>query len=156
LSDFSDPCELCVFIDEIQIEYLEGEMKKKGYLGDSSMATIFNMLWADDLIWSFVVGSYLLGKDPFPFNLRYWNSDSTRMPAAMHIVYLRIMYQKNLLSKPGGITLDGVAINVGKVKTPSYIVSTREDHIAPWHTTYATTGLFGGLPTPPRATSPAW
>ena len=142
--DFADPGELCVFIDEAQIEYLEGKMNKKGYLEGSSMATTFNMLRANDLIWSFVVNNYLLGKDPFPFDLLYWNSDSTRMPAAMHSFYLRNMYQENLLSKPGGITLDGVAIDVGKVKTPSYVLSTREDHIAPWHTTYTTTGLFGG------------
>ncbi len=142
--DFADPGELCVFIDDAQIEYLEGEMNKKGYLEGSSMATTFNMLRANDLIWSFVVNNYLLGKDPFPFDLLYWNSDSTRMPAAMHSFYLRNMYQKNLLSKPGGIMLDGVAIDVGKVKTPSYFLSTREDHIAPWQTTYATTGLFSG------------
>ena len=108
------------------------------------MATTFNMLRANDLIWSFVINNYLLGKDPFPFDLLYWNSDSTRMPAAMHSFYLRNMYQNNLLAKPGGITLDGVPIDLGKVKTPAFILSTREDHIAPWNSTYAATRLFKG------------
>ena len=98
--------------------------------------TTFNMLRANDLIWSFVVNNYLLGKEPFPFDLLYWNSDSTRMPAAMHSFYLRNMYQKNLLSQPGGIELDGVPIDLRKMKTPTFILSTREDHIAPWKATY--------------------
>ena len=77
-------------------------MSEKGYLEGSEMAMTFNMLRANDLIWSFVVNNYLLGKDPFPFDLLYWNSDSTRMPATMHSFYLRNMYQKNMLIKPGG------------------------------------------------------
>ena len=81
---------------------LEEKMNEKGYLDGSTMATSFNMLRANDLIWSFVVNNYLLGKDPFPFDLLYWNSDLTRMPARMHSFYLRNMYQKNLLAQPGG------------------------------------------------------
>ncbi|MBL8442121.1 MAG: class I poly(R)-hydroxyalkanoic acid synthase, partial [Betaproteobacteria bacterium] len=96
----------------------------------------FNMLRANDLIWSFVVNNYLMGKDPFPFDLLYWNSDSTRMPAAMHSFYLRNMYLENKLKDPGGITLDGVKIDLTKVKTPCYFISTIEDHIAPWKSTY--------------------
>ena len=106
------------------------------------MATTFNMLRANDLIWSFVVNNYLLGKDPFPFDLLYWNSDSTRMPAAMHSFYLRNMYINNLLKKPGGISLGGVAIDLSKVKVPIYFASTLEDHIAPWKSTYAGAQLF--------------
>jgi polyhydroxyalkanoate synthase len=102
------------------------------------------MLRANDLIWSFVVNNYLLGKDPFPFDLLYWNADSTRMPAAMHSFYLRNMYQKNLLAKPGALTICGEPIDLTKIKTPSYIVATREDHIAPWKSTYAATQMYKG------------
>jgi polyhydroxyalkanoate synthase len=119
-------------------------MNERGYLEGSEMATTFNMLRANDLIWSFVVNNYLLGKDPFPFDLLYWNSDSTRMPAAMHSFYLRNMYQKNLLAQPGGIVLADVPIDLGRIKTPSFFISTREDHIAPWKATYAATQRFGG------------
>src|SRR3546814_13383737 len=82
--DFGEPGELEVFIDEDQLRALEDKMSERGYLEGSEMATTFNMLRANDLIWSFVVNNYLLGKDPFPFDLLYWNSDSTRMPAAKH------------------------------------------------------------------------
>ena len=91
---------------------LEDKMNKRGYLEGSEMATTFNMLRANDLIWSFVVNNYLLGNEPFPFDLLYWNADSTRMPARMHSFYLRKMYQENLLAKPGGITLAGVPIDL--------------------------------------------
>src|SRR6266550_2369580 len=101
--DFTEPGELGVFIDEDQLATVEELMSKKGYLEGSDMATTFNMLRANDLIWSFVVNNYLMGKDPFPFDLLFWNADATRMPAAMHSYYLRNMYQKNLLVQPGGI-----------------------------------------------------
>src|SRR3546814_9084276 len=90
-------------------------MNERGYLEGSEMGTTFNMLRANDLIWSFVVNNYLLGKDPFPFDLLYWNSDSTRMPAAMHSFYLRNMYLENKLSQPGGITLKDTAIDLRKI-----------------------------------------
>ncbi len=109
--DFERAGELEVFIDEKQIAALEKKMNERGYLEGSEMAHTFNMLRANDLIWSFVVNNYLLGKDPFPFDLLYWNSDSTRMPAAMHSFYLRNMYLGNLLRQPGGITLSGVPID---------------------------------------------
>ena len=142
--DFAEAGELSVFIDEEQLAALEERMNEKGYLEGRDMATTFNMLRANDLIWSFVVNNYLLGKSPFPFDLLYWNADSTRMPAAMHSFYLRNMYQENLLVKPGGITLDGVPIDLRKIKTPSFLLSTREDHIAPWRSTYAATRLYRG------------
>jgi polyhydroxyalkanoate synthase len=144
LIDFSEGGELEVFIDEGQIEALEKRMKKRGYLDGAEMATTFNMLRSNDLIWSFVVNNYLLGRDPFPFDLLYWNSDSTRMPAAMHSFYLRNFYLKNLLARPGGIRLDGVPIDLSKVRTPVYFASTLEDHIAPWRSTYAGATLFAG------------
>ncbi|HTQ32786.1 MAG TPA: class I poly(R)-hydroxyalkanoic acid synthase [Stellaceae bacterium] len=142
--DFAEAGDLSVFIDEEQLTALEERMSKKGYLEAREMHTTFNMLRANDLIWSFVVNNYLLGKQPMPFDLLYWNADSTRMPAAMHSFYLRKMYQENLLSKPGGISLDGVKIDLRKVKTPAFILSTREDHIAPWRSTYAATQIYAG------------
>ena len=144
MMDFAEAGELSVFIDEEQLKALEEKMNKRGYLEGSEMATTFNMLRANDLIWSFVVNNYLLGNDPFPFDLLYWNADSTRMPARMHSFYLRKMYQKNLLAEPGGISLAGVPIDLRKIKTPAYFLSTREDHIAPWKSTYRGTQLLGG------------
>ncbi len=144
MMDFQEAGELGVFIDEEQLQALEDKMNKRGYLEGSEMATTFNMLRANDLIWSFVVNNYLMGNDPFPFDLLYWNADSTRMPARMHSFYLRKMYQENLLAKPDGIELDGVPIDLGKIKTPAYFLSTREDHIAPWKSTYRGTQLLGG------------
>lgn len=144
MTDFEEAGELSVFIDEEQLKALERRMEDKGYLEGAAMATTFNMLRANDLIWSFVVNNYLLGKDPFPFDLLYWNSDSTRMPAAMHSFYLREMYQENLLVQPGGIELLGVPIDLGTIKTPIFMVSAREDHIAPWRSTYALTQQVAG------------
>ena len=144
LLDFRESGELNVFIDEEQIKMLEDKMSKRGYLEGSEMATTFNMLRANDLIWSFVVNNYLLGNDPFPFDLLYWNSDSTRMPAAMHSFYLRNMYQENKLCEAGGISLAGTPIDLGRIKVPAYFLSTREDHIAPWRATYRGTQLLSG------------
>jgi len=144
LLDFSAPGELGVFIDEAQVGNLEKKMNQRGYLEGAEMATTFNLLRANDLVWSFVINNYLMGKDPFPFDLLYWNSDATRMPARMHIFYLRNMYLKNLLGVPGGITLEGVPIDLSAVKVPSYFISTAEDHIAPWKTTYKGSQYLGG------------
>ena len=144
LVDFAEAGELTVFIDEEQLKALEESMQKRGYLDGSEMAATFNMLRANDLIWSFVVNNYLLGQEPFPFDLLYWNSDSTRMPAAMHSFYLRKMYQENRLSQPGGITLGGTPIDLGRIAVPSYILATREDHIAPWKACYKATQLYAG------------
>jgi polyhydroxyalkanoate synthase subunit PhaC len=142
--DFADPGELAVFIDEDQITALETRMNEKGYLEGRDMASSFSMLRANDLIWSFVVNNYLLGKKPFPFDLLYWNSDSTRMPAAMHSFYLRKMYLENKLVEPGALEFAGVPIDLGSIAVPSYVVATREDHIAPWRSAYAPARLFGG------------
>ena len=142
--DFSFPGELGVFIDEQQVASLEKKMSTRGFLEGTEMAGTFNMLRSNDLIWSFVVNNYLMGKDPFPFDLLFWNSDSTRMPYAMHSYYLRNMYMKNLLKEPGGLTLAGVPIDLGKIKTPCYFISTLEDHIAPWKSTYLGAQRFAG------------
>jgi polyhydroxyalkanoate synthase len=144
LLDFSQPGELGVFIDEAQVQNLERRMNERGFLEGSEMASTFNMLRSNDLVWSFVINNYLMGKDPFPFDLLYWNSDSTRMPAKMHSFYLRNMYMKNLLGVPGGIELAGVPLDLQKVKVPAYFISTAEDHIAPWKTTYKGARYLGG------------
>jgi polyhydroxyalkanoate synthase subunit PhaC len=144
LVDFTEVGDMAVFIDEEQICSLEKRMQQRGYLEAHDMATSFNMLRANDLIWSFVVNNYLLGKEQVPFDLLFWNSDSTRMPAAMHSFYLRNMYQRNLLAKPGGITLAGTPIDLSRIEAPTFLLSSREDHIAPWKSTYAATRLYAG------------
>jgi polyhydroxyalkanoate synthase len=142
--DFAEAGELSVFIDEEQLKAMEEKMEKRGFHEGHEMAVTFNMLRANDLIWSFVVNNYLLGQEPFPFDLLYWNSDSTRMPARMHSFYLRQMYQQNKLIEAGGIELDGVKIDLRKISIPTYLLSTREDHIAPWKSTYRATQVFKG------------
>ena len=144
LVDFTESGELEVFIDEDQVSSLEKKMQQRGYLEGSEMANTFNLLRANDLIWSFVINNYLLGRDPFPFDLLHWNCDSTRMPAQMHSYYLRNMYMNNRLREPGGLTLAGVPIDLTKVHVPAYFVSAMEDHIAPWKATYAGPGLMKG------------
>ncbi|PTD95590.1 PHA/PHB synthase family protein [Pseudothauera lacus] len=144
MTDFAEPGELGVFIDEQQVSSLEKKMFARGYLEGSEMAGTFNMMRANDLIWSFVVNNYLMGKDPFPFDLLYWNSDSTRMPAKMHSFYLRSMYMENRLVEPGAVVIDGVPIDLSKIKVPCYFISTIEDHIAPWKSTYMGACRFGG------------
>lgn len=144
LIDFSEPGDLGVFIDEEQVHALETRMQHDGYLDGASMATTFNMLRANDLVWSFVIHNYLLGNEPFAFDLLHWNSDSTRMPAAMHSYYLRNMYLNNLLCKKNGLNLAGQALDVTAIQTPSYFLSTHDDHIAPWQSTYAGAKLMTG------------
>ncbi len=142
--DFSDPGELGVFIDEEQVGLVEAHMEKKGFLDGSQMAQVFSMLRENDLIWSAFINNYLLGKEPPPFDLLYWNSDSTRMPAMMHGFYLREMYLNNKLIQPDALNLAGRAIDLRRIKAPAYLLSAREDHIAPWRSTFAATRLFAG------------
>jgi polyhydroxyalkanoate synthase len=143
LIDFMGAGELEVFIDEDQVSSLERKMSERGFLEGAHMANTFNMLRSNDLIWSFVINNYLMGRDPFPFDLLHWNQDSTRMPAKMHSFYLRNMYMKNKLREPGSISLAGTPIDLSKVTVPAYFVSAIEDHIAPWKTTYKGTQLLG-------------
>lgn len=143
LVDFEEAGDLGVFIDEEQISQLEGRMSKKGYLDGSDMAQTFSMIRSNDMIWSFFVNNYLLGKDPFPFDILYWNSDSTRLPAKMHSFYLRNMYHENLLAK-GKMKLGGVAIDLSKNDIPTYILATSQDHIVPWESAYKATKLYSG------------
>lgn len=143
-ADFSEAGDLQVFIDDVQLEALQKQMESSGgVLEGSKMATTFNMLRANDLIWSFVVNNYLLGKNPVPFDLLYWNSDTTRMPEATHLYYLRQCYQNNNLAR-GEMELGGVKLDLTKVKIPIYLQSAKEDHIAPARSVYKSTKLFKG------------
>ncbi len=142
--DFADPGELGVFIDEDQIGQIEKHMQKKGYMDGAQMAQVFSMLRENDLIWSYFESNYMLGKDPRPFDLLYWNSDSTRMPVMMHSFYLREMYLNNRLIEPDALTVAGTPIDLRRIQQPAYILSTREDHIAPWTSTYSATQLYSG------------
>ncbi len=144
LTDFSDPGEIRVFIDEKQIQGIEKRMARRGYLEGFEMADSFRMLRENDLVWNYLVDQYLLGKEPTAFDLLYWNEDTTRMPERMHSFYLRQMYLENNLIKPDGITLDGVGIDLRKVTIPVYMLSCDRDHIAPWQTTYTATQLYRG------------
>jgi len=142
--DFSSPGELGLFIDDEQLTSLEEKMDREGYLDGSEMAGTFNLLRANDLIWSFYINNYLLGNDPRPFDLLYWNSDSTRMPAKMHKWYLRNLYLENNLVKPGKIVLNDTPIDLTEIKTPSIFISTVDDHIAPWKSTWMGAHQFSG------------
>lgn len=141
--DFEKAGDLRVFVDKDQIEWAEGRMKDKGYLAGHHVADAFNLLRSNDLIWSYVVNNYMLGKDPMPFDLLYWNSDSTRMPAGVHSQYLRECYLNNRLAH-AQMTLDGVRIDLKKVKLPVYNLAAREDHIAPLASVFRLGQNFGG------------
>jgi polyhydroxyalkanoate synthase subunit PhaC len=144
LLDFSDVGDISVFIDDAQLDLADAHMKRLGYLEGHRMGDAFNLMRENDLIWFFVVNNYLLGRSPAAFDLLYWNSDTTRMPATMQSFYLRNMYHRNLLKQAGGITLANVPIDLRKIDIPTYFLSAREDHIAPWRSTYAGAQLVSG------------
>ena len=141
--DFTYAGDLAVFVDEERVKALEAHMKEQGYLEASRMATAFNMLRSNDLIWPYIVNNYLRGRKPYPFDILYWNSDATRMPAANHSFYLRNCYLENRLAK-GEMEIAGVKLDLGKVKVPVYNLATREDHIAPAKSVLYGSHLFGG------------
>lgn len=162
LLDFSDVGEISVFIDDEQIDALEARMSENGFLDGREMAMTFSMLRANDLIWSFYINNYLLGKTPFPFDILYWNSDATRMPAKMHAWYLRNLYLQNKLIKKQ-VSIASKKIDISKIDIPAYFLSTEKDHIAPWQTTYkgalemqnavftlAESGHVAGVVNPPK------
>lgn len=142
-TDFKDAGDLLVFIDDSQLTALEEMMAERGFLDGSRMAAVFNSLRPKDLIWPYVINNYLLGKKPFPFDLLYWNQDSTRMPAANHSFYLRQFYQKNSLAK-GKMKLCGETLDLSQVKIPIYELATKEDHIAPAKSVFTGAFLFSG------------
>lgn len=144
LVDFAEAGDLSVFIDDSQLEMLEKRMNIKGYLDGADMARTFNMIRANDMIWSFYINNYLMGKDPFPFDILYWNSDSTRLPAKMHSFYLRNMYQHNRLIEKNGIKLANTPIDLSSIDIPTYMLATIQDHIVPWKSAYTSTSVYGG------------
>ncbi len=141
--DFEKAGDLRVYVDEEQVKWIEGRMEEKGYLAGSRMADAFNLLRSNDLIWSYVINNYMLGKEPMPFDLLYWNSDSTQMPAGVHSFYLRECYMANKLAL-GKMVLDGVRIDLKKVKVPVYNLAAREDHIAPLPSVFRLGQFMGG------------
>ncbi len=141
--DFTHAGDLKVFVDEQQVEALEQRMATRGYLEGRTMATVFNLMRSNDLIWPYVINNYLKGKAPFPFDLLYWNSDATRMPAANHAFYVRSCYLENKLAK-GKMTISNTPIDLKSVKVPIYNLATREDHIAPPKSVLLGSKYFGG------------
>jgi polyhydroxyalkanoate synthase len=142
--DFTDVGEIGVFIDSDRLAALREHMKDTGFLENHHLQDMFAMIRENDLIWSFHVMNYLMGKKPPAFDLLFWNADSTRLPAAMLLWYLEKIYIENGLRKPGHLSLDGTPIDISRIKTPCFVLATREDHIAPWTSVYPTARLLGG------------
>jgi polyhydroxyalkanoate synthase len=144
LLDFSDPGGIGVFINEHSIRGIERMLNKKGYLDGRAMAFTFNLLRENELFWSFWINSYLKGQKPAVFDLLYWNTDGTNLPAKMHSFYLREMYLNNRLVEPDSLTVAGETINLGEIEVPSFFLSARQDHIAKWKATYKGALVHGG------------
>jgi len=142
--DFSDTGELSVFIDEAYVAARETEFARGGVLRGRELALTFASLRANDLIWPYVVNNYLKGRTPEAFDLLYWNSDSSNLPGVMYRYYLRNTYLENNLRVPGKLVMCGEPVDLGRVDMPAYLLAAREDHIVPWRTAYASTGLLGG------------
>lgn len=142
--DFTEVGDIGVFIDNDRLEALRHHVSKTGYLENHHLQDMFSMLRENDMIWSYHVMRYLLGEQPPAFDLLFWNSDSTRLPAAMLLWYLEHVYLRNSLRAAGEIELNGMPINIGDITTPCYVLATKEDHIAPWRSVYPTTRLFAG------------
>jgi polyhydroxyalkanoate synthase len=144
LIDFTDTGVLDVFIDEAFVKFREGQFAEGGLMKGKDMASTFSFLRPNDLVWNYVVGNYLKGETPPPFDLLYWNSDSTNLPGPMYAWYLRNTYLENNLIKPGKATVCGEKIDLRKVDMPIYIYGSREDHIVPIGGAYASTHVFPG------------
>ena len=144
LMDFSDPGDLGNFLDEDQVTTIIEDIEEVGYLDGRHLAKTFNMLRPNDLVWSYAVNNYLKGKEPVPFDILFWNSDSTNLPARMYSFYLQNMYIENRLIEPDGITVNGVPIDLGKITTPSYFLTTEDDHIVLWNASYKGAQVHSG------------
>lgn len=144
LQDFTNVGEMSVFIDEPQIALVDKQMRERGYLDSRQMSTMFNLLRANDLVWSNVVNNYLLGKEPPAFDLLYWNNDGTRMTPLAHSFYMHNTYLENNLIKPGKIVLKGVPIDLSRITQDVYAVGAEQDHLVPWKSAWRITQLTGG------------
>ncbi|WP_255992169.1 PHA/PHB synthase family protein [Chitinolyticbacter albus] len=167
LTDFSMPGDIEVFLDEEGLAFVENTIRRKGYLDGKEMAASFRMLRANSLVWNYWVSNYLLGETPMAFDVLYWNMDTTRMPERMHCYYLREFYFNNKLTQPDALTIAGAPIDLARIATPLFMVSTEEDHIAPWKQTWklidrvqsdvtftlSTSGHILGIVNPPRPDS---
>ncbi|MGB3722376.1 MAG: class I poly(R)-hydroxyalkanoic acid synthase [Pacificimonas sp.] len=142
--DFEHAGDLNVFIDDGELMLADEQSKTRGYLDGRTMATTFNMLRSNDLIWNYVVNNYLMGKDYFPFDLLFWNGDATNVPAKWHQNYLKDLYRDNKLATPGGVVVDGTPIDLTKIETPAYIQAGKEDHIAPLPSVWKLTKHLSG------------
>ncbi len=137
--DFREAGDLLVYVCEQQLKKLKAHVRKRGFLEGQAMVQSFNLLRANDLIWSFYVNNYLMGKDPLPFDMLHWNCDAVRMPATMHTDYLRWMYLENRLMQPGGISIGDVPVDLKTIDIPMFIMAAIDDHIAPWRSVYPLT-----------------
>ncbi len=144
LVDFSDTGILDVFIDENFVKFREMTLGQGGLMAGQELASTFSFLRPVDLVWNYVVGNYLKGETPPPFDLLYWNSDSTNLPGPYYAWYLRNFYLENKLVTPGALTVCGEKLDVGKINMPIYIYGSREDHIVPIGAAYASTQALGG------------
>jgi polyhydroxyalkanoate synthase len=142
--DFREAGDLLVYICEEQLKKLEKHIKKKGYLDANSMMKSFNLLRANDLIWSFYINNYLMGKEAVPFDMLHWNSDAVRMPGKMHADFLRKMYLENRLIQPGGIQIDDVPVDLRTIATPLFVMAAADDHIAPWRAVFPLSTMVKG------------
>ncbi len=144
LIDFTEPGDLGVFADAGGVRRLERAMAKKGFLEASQMASTFDWLRGNDLVWNYVVSNWYMGRKPPTFDILAWNADSTNMPAAMHSQYLHVCYLENRLVQPGSFTIAGAPVDLSKVRTPFFVLGAEADHITPWKGTYRTTQVLGG------------
>lgn len=142
--DFSDTGEISVYVDRAYVEHCEAEYRAGGLVPGSRLAATFATLRANELVWSFVVNNYLLGREPKPFDLLYWNTDGSNLPGPLYAYYLRNMYLENNLRVPGRLRMCAADIDLGRIRLPAFVFAAREDHIVPWRTAYAGARLLGG------------
>jgi polyhydroxyalkanoate synthase len=142
--DFSDPGEIGVYVSSEYLSAREPALLAGGRVHGGELASAFASLRPNELVWNYVVSNYLKGRTPPAFDLLYWNSDSANLPGPMYAYYLRNMYLDNRLREPGALSMCGVKVDLSRIRVPSYIYGSREDHIVPWRSAYRTTGLLGG------------